>query len=110
MLGDEWLYRKSRQKQHRAVTIRSGVQVRQKMHKAPGGLIRATVEVQDGVLAAVALSGDFFLYPAERLSDLESALLGVRLEEAEAAIGRFYEQHAVESPGVVPADLARVLV
>jgi lipoate-protein ligase A len=109
LLSDEWTFRKNRQRQSRAVTIRSGVQVRQKMHKAPGGLIRATVEVQDGVLAAVALSGDFFFYPAERLSDLESALVGTRLDEAEAAIGRFYEQHAIESPGVVPADLARVL-
>jgi len=109
MLGDEWTFRKNRQRQSRAVTIRSGVQVRQKMYKAPGGLIRATVEVQDGALAAVALSGDFFFYPAERLSDLESALVGTRLDEAEAAIGRFYEQHAIESPGVVPADLARVL-
>jgi len=109
MLGDEWTFRKNRQRQSRAVTIRSGVQVRQKMYKAPGGLIRATVEVQDGALAAVALSGDFFFYPAERLSDLESALVGTRLDEAEAAIGRFYEQHAIESPGGVPADLARVL-
>ena len=109
MLSDEWTFRKNRQRQSRAVTIRSGVQVRQKMYKAPGGLIRATVEVQDGALAAVALSGDFFFYPAERLSDLESALVGTRLDEAEAAIGRFYEQHAIESPGVVPADLARVL-
>lgn len=109
LLSDEWTFRKNRQRQSRAVTIRSGVQVRHKMYKAPGGLIRATVEVQDGVLAAVALSGDFFFYPAERLSDLESALVGTRLDEAEAAIGRFYEQHAIESPGVVPADLARVL-
>ena len=109
LLSDEWTFRKNRQRQSRAVTIRSGVQVRHKMYKAPGGLIRATVEVQDGVLAAVALSGDFFFYPAERLSDLESALVGTRLDEAEAAIGRFYEQHAIASPGVVPADLARVL-
>jgi lipoate---protein ligase len=110
MLGDEWLYRKSRPRQHRAVTIRSGVQLRQKMYKAPGGLIRATVEVQDRVLAAVALSGDFFFYPAGRMSDLEAALVGLRAEETEAAISRFYEQYAIESPGVAPSDLARVLV
>jgi lipoate---protein ligase len=109
MLTDEWLHRKGRPKQHRAVTIRSGLQLRQRMHKAPGGLIRATVEVQDGVLTSVALSGDFFFYPAERISDLESALVGVRAEEVEAAIGRFYEQYAIESPGVAPSDLAQVL-
>jgi lipoate-protein ligase A len=109
MLSDEWLYSRERKPAGRKVTIRSGVQVGQKMHKAPGGLIRATVEVQDGVIAGVSLSGDFFFYPAQRLADLEAALAGVRVEEVEQAIARFYTEHNIESPGVTPADVARVL-
>lgn len=109
MLSDEWLYRRAGQQAVRKVTIRSGVQVWQKMHKAPGGLIRATVQAQDGVIVSASLSGDFFLYPAERLAELEAALVGVRVEEAEQAVARFYDQHDVESPGVAPADFARVL-
>jgi lipoate-protein ligase A len=109
LLADEWLYQKRRPSAGREVKIRAGVHVKQKMRKAPGGLIRATTEVQDGVIAAVSLSGDFFFYPAEQLADLEAALVGVPIEDVEQAIARFYAEHRVESPGVTPADFARVL-
>jgi lipoate-protein ligase A len=106
---DEWLYQKRRPSAGREVKIRAGVHVRQKMHKAPGGLVRATTEVQDSAVAAVSLSGDFFFFPEEKLSDLEAALAGVRLEEVEQAITQFYEEHGIESPGVAPADFAQVI-
>jgi len=109
MLSDAWLYRKGKSQEDRAVTIRSGVQVVRKAYKAPGGLIRATVEVQDGVIESVSLSGDFFFYPAERLEDLEVALVGVPVDRVEGAIARFYAEYSVESPGVTVADLAQVV-
>ena len=108
-LTDEWLYQKRRPRAGREVKIRAGVQVKQKMHKAPGGLIRATTEVQDDAIAALSLSGDFFFFPEKRLADLEAALVGVRVEEVEQAIARFYEEHGIESPGVTPADFAQVV-
>ncbi|MDY6875041.1 MAG: lipoate protein ligase C-terminal domain-containing protein [Chloroflexota bacterium] len=117
-LDDEWLHQKRRSRagrfgkaqRKREVTIRAGVQVRQKMYKAPGGLIRATTEVRDGAIASISLSGDFFFFPEEKLANLEAALVGVREAEAEAAITHFYREHGIESPGVTPADFARVLV
>lgn len=108
-LTDDWLCGKQRPEASRAVTIRSGVAIHHKMHKAPGGLVRATTEVQEGRIEAVALSGDFFFYPQEKLSGLEAALVGVQQNEAEAAVARYYEAEAIESPGVTPADFARVL-
>ena len=110
LLSDEWLTARVAQATGlRKVTIRSGVQVWHKMHKAPGGLIRASVEVQEGVLHNVALSGDFFFYPAARLTDLETALEGVRVDEVEPTVARFYAEQKIDSPGVTPADLARAL-
>jgi lipoate-protein ligase A len=108
-LTDEWLYARRRPAEGRKVTIRSGVQVRHQMHKAPGGLIRASAEVQEGVLHAVVLSGDFFFYPASEISELEQALEGVRVEQVEPAVAQFYAVHKIDSPGVTPADLARAL-
>ena len=107
-LTDEWLYQQRRPSTGREVAIRAGVQVKQKVYKAPGGLIRATAEVQEGSIAGISFSGDFFFYPAEKLEYLEAALVGVRVEEVEEAIARFYAEHKVESPGVTPADFARV--
>ncbi|HID86221.1 MAG TPA: lipoate--protein ligase family protein [Anaerolineae bacterium] len=109
-LTDEWLHRKRRPGIGREVTIRAGVQVRQKMHKAPGGLVRATTETKEGKLVSVSLSGDFFFHPEEKLAELEEALVGVEIERVEEVIVRFYRRNAIESPGLQPADLARVLV
>jgi lipoate-protein ligase A len=109
MLSDEWLFSKERRPAGRKVTIRAGVQVEQRMHKAPGGLIRALVERQDGRIASLSLSGDFFFYPAHRLANLEAALTGVGVGEVEPTVARFYAEHDIQSPGVTPADFARVL-
>ncbi len=109
MLTDEWLYRRGRPQKGREVTIRAGVQVWQKVWKAPGGLIRAVAEVREGVIADLSLSGDFFFYPADRLSDLERALVDARVEEVENVVAHFYAEYGVESPGVTPADFAALL-
>lgn len=108
-LTDEWLYQKRRPGAGRQVKIRAGVEVKQKVYKAPGGLIRATTEVQEGVIASISISGDFFFFPEEKLTAMEAALVGVPVGEAEQAIARFYEEHGIESPGVTPADFARVV-
>jgi lipoate-protein ligase A len=92
------------------VKIRAGVEVKQTMHKAPGGLIRASTEVRDGVVANVSLSGDFFFYPEEKLSELEATLADVPIEEVEQTIARFYEEHDIKSPGVTPVDFAQAVV
>jgi lipoate-protein ligase A len=109
LLSDEWLYRKGHARPGRAVKIRAGVNVLHRMHKAPGGLIRAVMEVREGTLATVSLSGDFFLYPEAKLSDLEAALENTPLEEIERIVRRFYADHNVESPGVTPQDFVQVL-
>ncbi len=109
LLSDEWLFRQRPEREGHKVKIRDGVEIRQKMHKAPGGLIRATLQVEEGSIAHVEFSGDFFFFPAEQLRNLETALTGVRVEDAEQTIARFYAEHSVESPGVTPADFAHVL-
>ena len=109
LTGDEWFYKRGKRVAGHDVKISTGVNVRQQLYKAPGGLIRATSEVKDGHLAWVSLTGDFFFYPAQRLAGLEMALAGVCVENTEEAITRFYAEQGVESPGVTPADFARVL-
>ncbi|NLS79578.1 MAG: hypothetical protein GXY76_20195 [Chloroflexi bacterium] len=107
---DEWLYKRGRRQAERAVKIAAGTEVRQRMFKAPGGLIRALFVVKENKLGSVSLSGDFFIYPADKLGELEAALEGVALEQAEAAIDAFYAANRIDSPGLTPADLAKVLV
>jgi len=106
---DEWLYKRGKRREEWQVKISAGVEVSQRVYKAPGGLIRAIVENKQGRITEVSLSGDFFFYPAEKLETLEAALAGVEPNEVEPTIAEFYRREGIESPGVTPADFARVL-
>jgi lipoate---protein ligase len=108
----EWLLANDRRRPDvKQVKIAEGVYVIQKMMKTPGGLVRITAVNQSGKLNDVHISGDFFFFPSANLVDLEQALEGVSTE-ADAitqAVTNFYQSRGVESPGVVPADFAKVL-
>jgi lipoate-protein ligase A len=107
---EEWLLRPGRRfRQGRQVKIAAEVEVTQRMHKAPGGLVRATVEMQQGQIVSLGISGDFFFYPADRLVALEEYLNGATPDEVESAIETFYRLNEIESPGVTPHDLAIAL-
>ncbi len=106
----EWLLKPGRCPQEgRMVKIAAGVEVVQRTYKAPGGLIRATVETQHGRIVTVGLSGDFFFYPADKLADLERSLVGATLAQVPGAIEEYYRQNGIESPGMTPQDLAVAL-
>jgi lipoate-protein ligase A len=107
---EKWLLKPGkRSRQGRHVRIAEGVEVAQRVHKAPGGLIRASVESQHGRIVAAGLSGDFFFYPAGKLAELEQALPGTELSRTLETIEAFYQTNGVESPGVTPHDLATAL-
>ena len=56
-------------------------------YKTPGGkLIAVDFEAADGKLRDVMVSGDFFLYPEEALTDITGALEGLSVELTEAEI------------------------
>ncbi|MCC6146369.1 MAG: lipoate--protein ligase family protein [Anaerolineaceae bacterium] len=106
----EWLLAQERSRPKSSqVKISQNVWVTQNIHKAPGGLIRATVVNSAGILTGLHLSGDFFFYPAEQLADLETILIGgaFKYDVIEKRISDFYVQNQIESPGVEPADIAR---
>ncbi len=111
-LTDKWLFRKRprRPGESRQVKIRSGVQMKHKMHKAPGGLIRAVVQIEEDVIQYIELSGDFFFYPAKLLPTMEAALVGAPVGEVEAIITRFYTEQRIQTLGVTPADFAQAIV
>jgi lipoate-protein ligase A len=96
----------------RGVKIAEGIRVAESAHKAPGGLIRATVRVKDGAVDDLTLSGDFFFYPPAALRDLEAVLAGAPLDEGALAerIRAFYADRAIQAPGVLPEDIARAVL
>jgi lipoate-protein ligase A len=109
--GPEWLYQSGGLRK-KGVKIQEGVHVHEAAYKAPGGLIRATIRARDAVLEDITLSGDFFLYPQDSLTQLELALVGASLskEELEQRAAAFWQTHQIQSPGVTPEDVALVIM
>ncbi|MHB9033072.1 MAG: lipoate--protein ligase [Anaerolineae bacterium] len=110
LYSDDWLYRVNRRQTEFNTRIASGVNVQQRLYKAAGGLLRATMEVKDDILVNVSLSGDFFCYPEDAISTLETTLKNVPLDNLTEALNRFYRDNQVETPGVTTDDWLKLLV
>jgi len=111
LTSEEWLYQAGGLRLH-GVKIAEGVHVREAAHKAPGGLIRATVVAKERMLDDLALSGDFFIFPDNSIPALETALTGSPLVEQELhnRSNEFWEDNRIQAPGLAPADVARVVM
>jgi lipoate-protein ligase A len=96
----------------RSVHIAEGINIIERVYKAPGGLIRATAVEDNGHLRDVHFSGDFFLYPADAVMSLEAALEGVpaTTQNVKARIDDFYRASEVETPGLQSADFTLALL
>lgn len=80
-------------------------------YKVPGGkFVAAEVEVVDGRLASVAVSGDFFLDPDEALTVIDAALVGqaagARVPQLASAIEQALE--AADADGALSAPVTMV--
>ena len=109
-LGDDWLHKKGKRIPGREIRIAAGVDVIQRVHKSPGGLLRATLEVKGDRLSGVTLSGDFFAYPRGSIQRLERELAGASLERVASIVSAFYASGGVETPGVTAEDWLKVLL
>ena len=110
MLTDDWLLQKGRKRvSGRDIKVRGGTKVLHRIHKAPGGLIRADFEVTERRFGDVFLSGDFFCFPEEGISRLESKLKGSAVKETHALLTEFYSEGNIETPGIEIEDWSRVL-
>jgi lipoate-protein ligase A len=106
-VSDDWLYQKG-DLRRRGVKIHEDVHVVEGAFKAPGGLIRATVRLREGRVDGLELAGDFTVFPASAVGDLQEAAYGAEPVRA-VLIERFaaaYRDLAIQSPGVTPEHLA----
>jgi len=106
---DEWLFQRGKRVSGRDVKIRSGVNLKHKAYKAPGGLLRGDFEIKDGCYHQVSLSGDFFCFPQGAVRWLEKSLEGNRVEDLKEILRRFYAEDQVETPGLCVEDWLEVL-
>jgi lipoate-protein ligase A len=82
-------------------------------HTGAGGRIDAFVKLEGPtrkLLQRVLLSGDFFITPPRVVFDLEAQLQGIRLDEVEPAIERFFRDTEIDMLSVTPDDFCASIV
>ncbi len=111
LASNEWLAQAGGLR-HKGLKIAEGVHVREAAHKAPGGLIRATIVAKEQMLDDLTLSGDFFIFPDNSLPGLETALTGSSLtgQELHERSLKYWQDQKIQSPGLAPADVALVVM
>ena len=79
--------------------------------KAPGGkLLKCELTLKKDIIATLKITGDFFLYPEEKITDLETCLLGCRINLKNIQpILTFFFQH-VELVGATPQDFINLIM
>ncbi len=99
-------------RRHRTIKIREGVHVRNGVHKARGGLIKAEVLIRENKIEEVRIYGDFTLYPKDSIGELEASLVGLPFEEE--AVRRkaeeFLRREEIDFPGVTAEDIVKAVV
>ena len=106
----EWLHLDGLPASGAGVKVAEGVHVREGMFKAPGGLVRATTAVRDGVIIGVVLSGDFFMEPAEARQELQDALVGVAFRPDDVLRAAKSVLDRVDAPGLDAADVTAAVL
>ena len=81
--------------------------------KVPGGkLLKVTADIDNGVLASVQITGDFFVYPEEELYHLEQLLRFHPLDRDLLLymIQSYLTQNNVQFYGITPEALTDALM
>jgi lipoate-protein ligase A len=85
----------------------------QAIYKVPDGkLLKVFLEIEGSIIQSITITGDFFVYPEEKMEDLEHALIGTELREEQLlqAIQTFVEREKLELFGVDAESLVTVIM
>ncbi len=108
---DEWKYDISKKNELvKKIKISGEVKVKEKTHKAIGGLIQAiTVETEERI-EKIRISGDFFIAEPAQLEELEKTFTGIKKEEKiiREAGSKYLAKNTI--PGVTAEDFVKLLM
>jgi len=90
----EWIFGSSLEFEHETV------------YKAPGGLIRVSLNISNNNIKEINISGDFFITPPQALKQLEKMLKDkpYNYQNIKQIVEDFYKQNII-TPGIKPTDL-----
>jgi lipoate-protein ligase A len=78
--------------------------------KVPGGkMVGIDVEINDGKIEQIKITGDFFLHPEKTIALIEEALLGHSIDEVGELVSRVLSENEAQLIGVTPQDIEEML-
>ncbi|MBS3815282.1 MAG: lipoate--protein ligase family protein [Hadesarchaea archaeon] len=80
--------------------------------KAPKGVIKVQLKIEDSEICSIKLTGDFFMYPEEALSKFEDFLQGTEVEEGElrSTVKEFYNSSDIKTPMIGPEHWVKAIL
>jgi hypothetical protein len=75
-------------------------------------LIKVSMEVDNGIIKSIRITGDFFMYPEDAIRGLENTLIGAKLDavELEGRISKFLSEGSVEFPMMTARDIVNAIL
>lgn len=110
MMHEDWLYRRGKKIAGRIVKVKSGLEIVQKMQKATGGLLKAEFCIEEGCYKAVSISGDYFCFPKDTTSRLETVVEGSPTTSLKDTLINFYKSENFEMPGIEMEDWLQLFI
>lgn len=113
--SDKWLniplYRRSELMDKRKVKISSSTQIYQAIYKAPGGLIRLFLEIEDEKIKDIIISGDFSANPMNAPEIIENTLIGqpLKMDSLLDKLKIIFKEKQLDLPGVLPEDIVKTI-
>jgi len=99
-------------RRHSTIKVKEGLYLRHGLYKSAGGVIRAEVEIENGRIENLAISGDFTTFSRSMFSSLSDALKGVDFDfgRVNQRVTEFLENHLAQCRGITPEDFALAIV
>ncbi|NHJ04338.1 MAG: hypothetical protein EAX90_05915 [Candidatus Heimdallarchaeota archaeon] len=113
--SEEWLniplYRRSELMLKRKVKISATTQIYQAVNKAPGGLIRLFLEIENEKIKDIIISGDFSANPMNAPEIIENTLIGqpLKMESLLEKLKIIFSEKQLDLPGVLPEDIVKTI-
>ena len=99
-------------RRHSTIKVREGTYLRHGLYQADGGLIRVEVEIEEGKIEHLAISGDFAFFPKSMVPLLSESLKGVDFEFGRVTqkVSEFLGGHLIQCRGINAEDFAWAIV
>lgn len=82
-------------------------------YKVEGGkLIKVQLEMSDGRISKIKITGDFFMHPEELIEKLEASLIGCKPDRnsLERTLNEFVEENGIVLLGISVEDLIKCIM